>query len=88
MSADTVYLAVFAAALRLENDINELKGKYLNKIINYSFIVDDNTVVEKGIINRVVWETALKKFLFHVEYSDGDEEDLYHFEVKSYLNFV
>ena len=30
----------------------------------------------------------MKKFIFHVVYVDGDEEDLYHYEVKSYSNFV
>ena len=88
LSADPVYLDVCAAASRVENDIDELKEKYLNKMVTRSFVINDTTVVVRGIINRVVWEKSLMKFLFHVLYSDGDEEDLYHFEVKSYLNFV
>ena len=50
--------------------------------------MDDESVLVKVFISSVTCENPVKKFIFHVVYVDGDEEDLYHYEVKEYLNFV
>ena len=88
LSSDPVKIDVSAAGSRVENDIDELKEKYLDKHVTRCFIVNDESVLVKGFISSVTWENSVKKFVFHVVYVDGDEEDLYHYEVKSYLNFV
>ena len=82
--ADPVCLDVFVVTSRVENDIDEFKEKYLNKRVTRSFLNDNRngseptTIVVRGIIDRVVWDHSSKKFLFHVMYSDDDEEELYH----------
>ena len=65
-----------------------MKDKYLDKHVTRSFVVDGDTIPVRGVISSVIWENSVKKFIFHVVYVDGDEEDLYHYEVKSYLNFM
>ena len=84
--SDALVLDFDRALKYMENNLNDLKKKYIDKRICKLFTdTDGNDRQYSGTIRSVGWSRAEGQYLFHVEYdSDSDEEDLYHWEVKKY----
>lgn len=71
-----VSIDVVSATERQENDLYVLRRKYIDRKVSRTFDINGQTVQYRGVIDRVFWDHELRKFLFHVSYSDGDEEEL------------
>ena len=80
-----VSIDVTSASLRSENDLNVLRRKYIDRKVSRTFQVEGDTVQYKGVIDRVFWEHETRKFLFHVSYLDGDEEELELWQVRTFI---
>ena len=84
--ANPVSIDTFSASTRIENDIQELQTKYLDKELYKLFKdKDGNDVLSKGVVKKIEWVHEYRKFLFHVRYDDGDEEDLYLYELRQHV---
>ena len=66
-------------------DLDLLREKYLGWKLTRSFKVDGELVTYKGVIDRIFWETELNKYLFHVVYTDGDNEELELLQVRMFV---
>ena len=81
---DPISIDVTSAAKRTENDLDLLREKYLGRKLVRSFKVDGELVTYK-VIDRIFWETELNKYLFHVVYTDGDNEELELWQVRMFV---
>ena len=80
-----VSIDVTSASSRSENDLHVLRRKYLDRKVSRTFQVDGDTVQYKGVIDRVFWEHETHRFLFHVSYLDGDEEELELWQIRTFI---
>lgn len=87
LEATSVSIDVTSACKRSENDLDELKGKYLKQQIKKEFNVDGTDIMVKGEVQKISWSTYHKKFLFHIIYEDGDSEDMYLYELRQFLSY-
>ena len=78
-----VSIDVTSAHDREENDIESMRGKYVNMTVTRPFNIHGQDVLCRGVIDHVRWMHCSRKFLFHVTYTDGDEQDLELYEIKS-----
>ena len=72
----------------IENDITDLKKRYISKRISKPFIDEETGVLRpyKGVVSDVIFSRCEGCFLFHIEYDDDDDdEDMEHWELKKYL---
>ena len=84
---DSLVLDFTRAIEYMENNLTDLRNKYLDKRIVKIF-THETTGDERqyaGTINSIDWDRGEGCYLFHVGYdSDSDEEDLYLWEVQKY----
>ena len=62
-----------------------LRRKYIDRKVSRTFDINGQTVQYRGVFDRVFWDHELRKFLFHVSYSDGDEEELELWQVRIFV---
>lgn len=80
----------FAAALRrVENNLDDLRRKYLGVTVTKPFFDNTRHTVRdySGEVTSVAWSPSSGCYLFRIEYdSDSDGEDMEHWELKKYIN--
>ena len=72
----------------IDNDLKELKQKYMSKQISKPFLDDTTGDIRPytGIVSDVFFSRSDGTFLFHIDYDDDDDdEDMEHWELKKYL---
>ena len=87
-TVDNLCIDTESALLRIENDLDEYRKKYLHARVSKPFRDESTGNVRpyKGTVNDVKWDNHEGCILFHVDYdSDDDVEDMEHWELKKYV---
>ena len=85
LPTNSISIDVTAASRRQENDLDILRTKYTGRRITREFNVNDRFTQYKGVVDQVYWEPEMRKFIFHVTYDDGDDEELELWQVRTFV---
>ena len=86
--SDSLVLDFKRALDYVENNLDDLRAKYIDRRIQKDFKDDsiDRVRTYKGTISSLMWSRDDGCYLFHVDYdSDSDTEDMELWEVKKYI---
>ena len=86
-STDSLFIDFQRAIEYLEDSLDQLRSKYVDKPIVKNFEDGDGTLREyRGHISSIDWSRIDGNYLFHVVYdSDSDEEDMELWEIQKYV---
>ena len=86
---ERVKLDLTRAHSSFENDLDDLRGKYLNRAVQKVFEDAGAPTGERtyrGTVVDIDWSTQDGCYLFRIRYEeDGDEEDMECYEVRQHL---